>query len=364
MKKKRILIVEPYYGGSHRHFLEGLKQTIDAAYTLLTLPARKWKMRMQLSAPWFAEQIRTMKREERKFDLILCSTFVDVAVLRALLSNVEGVDKSMKYYTYFHENQFVYPGQEEVVNNHQFTAINFTTALASDGVAFNSQYNFKSFFENCEKYIKKATDMNLPSALSDIEEKSRILFPGLDYSTIDRAQKRNESDTPTIVWNHRWEHDKNPETFFNALYALQERGIPFQLIVLGQSFKSQPPCFKEAEKRLQAEIRHFGFAQSRKEYAALLRQGDIVVSTSHHEFFGISIIEAVRSGCRPLVPNRLSYPELFDRKYLYSDDCLASSLEKLLLKKEKLGETVSQQLTDRFKWSQMKEKYKEWLFGK
>ncbi len=363
MKKKRILIVEPYYGGSHRHFLEGLKQAIDAEYTLLTLPARKWKMRMQLSAPWFAEQLRTMKCEERKFDLILCSTFVDVAVLRALLCNVEGIERSMKYYTYFHENQFAYPGQEEAINNRQFTAINFTTALASDGVAFNSQYNSKSFIENCGKYLKKSTDMNLTSSLANIEGKSCILFPGLDFSTIDRAPKRKETTTPIIVWNHRWEHDKNPETFFNALYALKERDIPFQLIVLGQSFKYRPSCFKEAEKRLRKEILHFGFAESRDEYAALLGQGDIVVSTSHHEFFGISILEAVRAGCRPLLPKRLSYPELFAEKYLYSDNCLIPSLEKLLCEEERLSEMVSRQLTDRFQWSQMMEKYKEWLFG-
>ena len=32
--------------------------------------------------------------------------------------------------------------------------------------------------------------------------------------------------------------------------------------------------------------------------------------TSHHDFFGASIVEAVYCGCLPLLPARLSYPEL------------------------------------------------------
>ena len=36
----------------------------------------------------------------------------------------------------------------------------------------------------------------------------------------------------------------------------------------------------------------------------------MVVSTSTHEFFGISMLEAIHCGCHPVLPNRLTYPEL------------------------------------------------------
>ena len=36
----------------------------------------------------------------------------------------------------------------------------------------------------------------------------------------------------------------------------------------------------------------------------------MVVSTAIQENFGISVMEAVAQGCFPLLPNRLSYPEL------------------------------------------------------
>jgi glycosyltransferase involved in cell wall biosynthesis len=49
-----------------------------------------------------------------------------------------------------------------------------------------------------------------------------------------------------------------------------------------------------------------------------------VISTSIQENFGISVVEAVRFGCFPLLPNRLSYPEIIPGKFhgacLYGDE--------------------------------------------
>ncbi len=43
-----------------------------------------------------------------------------------------------------------------------------------------------------------------------------------------------------------------------------------------------------------------------------MQAADILPVTSIHEFFGISVMEAIYCGCYPILPRRLTYPELFD----------------------------------------------------
>ena len=49
-----------------------------------------------------------------------------------------------------------------------------------------------------------------------------------------------------------------------------------------------------------------------------MNDADIALSTADHEFFGISMVEAAMAGCYCLVPNRLSYPELFPSQHRYN----------------------------------------------
>ncbi|WP_446008680.1 tRNA-queuosine alpha-mannosyltransferase domain-containing protein [Candidatus Electrothrix sp.] len=365
-RSQHILLLEPYYGGSHKAFLTGLQGQLDCCYTLVSLPARKWKMRMQLAAPWFFEQICRLVEQGTHFDGILTSTFLDVAVLRTLLAR-QGVD--LPLVMYFHENQFSYPGQVHDPGMFQFTSINFNSALCADRLAFNSRYNLETFLNGIHGYLKKATDMDLRHLEEQIQEKSIILYPGIDFQQIDtfvatRAEssegKQDKQNAPVIVWNHRWEHDKDPETFFHVLFELVE-AYPFQLIVLGQHFRNQPEIFIQAKKRLKQRLLHFGYAENREEYACLLSQGDYIVSTALHEFFGISVLEGVRAGCCPVVPDRLSYKELFPQQYRYAEGKLAEHLKGLLARPLSFTATEARQLTEKYNWSVIGMKYRKWL---
>ena len=88
--------------------------------------------------------------------------------------------------------------------------------------------------------------------------------------------------------------------------------------------------FAQAKQALSGRILHWGFADSRDAYLRLLDLSDVVVSTADHEFFGISVLEATHAGVYPLVPDRLSYPELFPKEFRFTDsDELVSRLRAM-----------------------------------
>lgn len=110
-----------------------------------------------------------------------------------------------------------------------------------------------------------------------------------------------------ILWNHRWEHDKDPATFFSVLLELHQQGIAFHLSVLGQSYEETPPIFEQIQTDLKDHLIHYGFVASKDDYYAVLNKTDVCVSTAIHEFYGVSVLEAALCGNYCICPNRLSY---------------------------------------------------------
>jgi hypothetical protein len=70
--------------------------------------------------------------------------------------------------------------------------------------------------------------------------------------------------------------------------------------------------------------------ESRRQYINWLARGSIVISTAQQENFGISIVEAIRYGCIPLLPARLAYPEIIPAQY--HPDVLYRSYQDLVAK--------------------------------
>jgi glycosyltransferase involved in cell wall biosynthesis len=292
----QILLLEPFYTGSHKTWADQLIQHSLHNITLQSLKGKYWKWRMRGSAVTFS------KIPIDQYDLILSSDMLDVACYRGLIKN-----HNIPLITYFHENQLSYPFQDINEHDRHFAYTNFTTALSSNQLLFNSDYHLRSFIATLNSFLNVFPDHREKELIPTLERKSRVLYPGIDDTVITRRRRRNE--VPYILWNHRWEHDKNPDLFFRTLISLKEKGYDFKLIVLGESFARKPGIFKIANSELSDRIVHWGYAESKTEYYRLLAQSDILPTTSFQEFFGLSVIEAIASGVIPLLPSRLSYPD-------------------------------------------------------
>jgi len=333
----KILFLEPFYGGSHKDFADGLVKHSRHRITLKTLPDRYWKWRMRGAALHFA---RTVDKPE-DYDLLFTTDLMSLSDLRALWGS-----RCPPALVYFHENQLAYPLAEGEKMDYQFGFTDITTGLAADQVIFNSRSHREAFFQALPGFIRKMPEFKPHWAVEVIKEKSSVLYPGCHLPPRDllspSSEDPKEPETkarhggtpnrrptggkkrPLVIWNHRWEFDKNPESFFACLREARRRGAEFDLALLGENFQARPREFIAAEEEFGDTLLQYGYVKSRREYENWLARGDLALSTSRQENFGISVVEAVYFGAWPLLPRRLSYPELIPEKFhpsvLYDDE--------------------------------------------
>lgn len=332
-----ILLLNPFHQGSHKQWAKSLVKHSKHNIDLWELPGRHWKWRMHGAAVHFAQMIQNNNINP---DIILSTDMLDMSTLRGLMGHAL---PGTRYYTYFHENQISYPWSPtdrdvELKRDFHYAFINYTTALASDKLFFNSNYHLSSFLAGLKDLLNRLPDNVDLSTIDAIESKSKVLYLGLDLVEIEvntRQEYKTNDKTPVLLWNHRWEYDKNPELFFNTLFHLSDEGADFKLIVTGQSYRNYPPIFDEAKIRLADHLIHFGYTSSREEYLDLLRKSDILPVTNIQDFFGGSIIEAIHAGALPLLPDRLAYPEHIPKhlqsEFIYdADKGIQAPLVKLI----------------------------------
>jgi len=299
----KILTLEPYYGGSHKAFLDGWMQYSRHEWTLLSLPPWKWKWRMRHSAITLASQTSDKIREGGDWDIIFCSDMLNLAEYLGLVP--QSIQK-LPSVVYFHENQLTYPVAHPQEFDFHYVLTNLITALAATEVWFNSSYHQNIFLGELRGFLKRMPDFQPLEDVEDVRNKSLVRHPGIDQ--FPKREKRVPGPM-RIVWAARWEHDKNPELFFNSLKILKAKNVEFRISVMGEQFRQSPDVFDSARKEFADHIDRWGYQQKRSDYEDALSEADVFVSTADHEFFGFSVLEAAAAGAFPLVPEKLAYPE-------------------------------------------------------
>jgi glycosyltransferase involved in cell wall biosynthesis len=314
---------------------------------------------MQGGALTLAEQARDLQFRP---DVILAS---DMLNLPAFLGLTRDVFSDAPTALYCHENQLTYPFPPGEKRDLTYGMINWLSMLAADRVLFNSTYHLADWFDELPRLLKHFPDHTHLHRIAEVQAKSEVLPVGCNLHPLRPIPDAQSPipNTPLILWNQRWEYDKDPETFFRALYTLAGEGLDFQVALAGKSYRQTAPEFEAARERLGARVVHFGYAAQAR-YAALLRQSSIVVSTAIHEFFGVAVVEAIYSGCFPVLPHRLTYPEIVPPSH--HGHCLYDDFEGLLarlrwaLAHPEQARTLAAELRPavaRFAWTEVAPRY-------
>ncbi len=349
----RILLISPYHGGSHRAWAEGYRDHSSHEVTLLTLPARFWKWRMHGGAVTLGRRWLQEAAAQAPPDLILSTDLLDSTTFLALTRRRTA---NVPVALYMHENQLTYPLPADPATgpmrrqlgerDRHYAFINYASMLAADRVFFNSHYHRDNFFAALPAFLRHYPEYNEIDTVDLLRQKSDVLPVGVDLSRLDPPDENSgrrpvvsgQSTEPTadhwplttdplVLWNQRLEYDKNPEAFIAVLTALAGEGLPFRVALCGERFGRPGERWEEGVAALGERVIHNGYADDAR-YRQLLWAAAVTLSTASHEYFGISILEAIHCRTFPLLPARLSYPELIPPDF--HADCLYHGRADLL----------------------------------
>ena len=327
---------------------------------------------MQGAAITLARLYQELLENGKQYDLILASDMFDLAAFLGLIRNLPG--PRLPVALYFHENQLTYPQSPNeqarpAGRDRHYGLINFTSALAADACFFNSAFHRRSLLEALPVFLGRFPDYQELDAVDVIEKKSEVLHLGLELERLAALKPSGDlfdkpERPPLILWNHRWEYDKNPIDFFAVLRELMASGHDFEVAIMGEHYHPLPELFLENRDLLGRRLLHFGYAESFADYAAWLWRADILPVTSYHDFFGASVIEAVYCNCYPLLPRRLAYPEHLpgsdnDMFFYFDYNDLYQKLKHLLDHIKETRRTRPGSLVADYDWSVMAPQYDE-----
>lgn len=302
--RRRIALVEPYLGGSHRAWANGFAAHTEHEVEVFGLPAAHWKWRMHGAHVTLAQQLADSVAAHGPFDAVLVSSMTN---LPALLGLARDAVAAAPVVLYVHENQLTFPWSPDDRLDLTYAMLNWTSMVAADRVVFNSEYHRRAWFDALPGFLARFPDHRHTALVDAVAARADVLPVGVDLAPLDDVE-RVRTDRPIVLWNHRWEYDQGPTAFVEAIAVLVDEGLEFDVAVAGERPADAPEDLQRLRRLLGDRLVHDGFADPAT-YRRLLRRADVVVSTAEHEFFGVAITEAVYAGACPVLPNRLVYPE-------------------------------------------------------
>lgn len=168
-----ILLIEAFYDGSHRFLIDLLHDELSPRSILITLPGKKWPWRARCSSLILSELI---PKNENIYRYLFSSSIVNLSELLSLRNDLQ----SLKKIIYFHENDLVYPKQNEKQEQRdfQYGYNQILTALVADICLFNSFYNLNTFLDKLGAFLHRipSPKPNVEQIRKTIENKSKVFY--------------------------------------------------------------------------------------------------------------------------------------------------------------------------------------------
>jgi glycosyltransferase involved in cell wall biosynthesis len=326
-----ILVAEGWFGGSHRRWACGWAAASEHDIRLVTLPAARWKWRLRAGAVRLADAVRADIEANGRPDLIVISSMVDAASLVGIARRaLDGVPMV----AYLHENQLTQPSAPGQNVDEGLALTQWRSMVAADEVWFNSAFHRDDLLAALPGLLNRDRAAESQGDLLDaVARRCRVVPLGVDTADLVAAHRAVRSGPPVVVFNHRIAHDKDPAAVLDALATVAGRGIDFELVVTGEGLTSAPSDVRGGLRALGERVRATG-PLDRGDYLRLLCEVDVVVSAARHEFFGVSVVEAMAAGAVPVLPDRLSYPEVVPDRFhdvvLHPEGALTERLATVL----------------------------------
>ena len=351
-----IWILDPFHAGSHAAWSQGLARALEREghrVTLNTLPGRHWKWRMHGAAATWAP----LMANHAAPDVVVTTDMCDVAQLRGLMPRSWN---QVRVVTMFHENQLTFPWSPddpdaENGRDNTYAYLNISSCLASDRVWFNSSHHREAFLDAAEEWMKRMPRPHLPELARRLREKSEVRHLGLNFATwrLPEASSTglNEVDVPLVLWNHRWSWDKGTDAWMAFVNEVMDRDLPAQFVVLGASFGRQPEGWEAMRERMGSRCLHWGYADSQDDYQTWLWRAHLAPIHPHQEYFGLSVVEAMRCRTLPWVPCSHAYTDTMPQGHRFMPaSSWADGIQKQVWKTWPLGLDRYEQHALTFDW--------------
>lgn len=371
----RVLLVEPWYDGSHRQWADGYRGASAHRVDVVGLPGQLWRWRLRGGALPLAEQVAAWVEVNGRPDVALISGLVDAAHLVGLTRRALGPTPVVVYQ---HESQLTYPHPLATGPDQEAALRNWLSWCAADAVWFNSATHRQTVIGALGAFLAQLPDLSHLPLLDRVVARFEVHPVGLDLAELVAASSSRPGpggrvgEDPVIVWPHRWEADKDPAAFLAALAKAEAAGVGFRLVLAGPDPAAGS---SQAAAARQAVVDRFGprvvaagpFTPDR--YRELVATSDVVVSCAVQENFGVGVVEAVAAGCVPVLPDRLAYPEIIPPAWhphtLYPPGRFGTALvDTLATHSERRAAVAGLAATmGRFDWTEVGPRYDQALAG-